>query len=708
MLWQAGFFGGLLTIVPVYLVKNHPGTRLTRHVAAASQMLMGSLLIQLTGGRIETHFYLFGSLALVALYKDVGVLLTATAVVASDHLLRGVFYPQAIYGVVRAGDWSFVEHTFWICFENIFLGATHVQARRVIGMVARQQAEIEAGKEETEAEVQRRTEELRQKNVELAASRDAALQSTRAKSQFLANVSHEIRTPMNGVLGMTSLLLETQLTSDQRDCALTVQRSGESLLTIINDLLDFSKIEAGKLTLERVAFLLHHEVDDVLRLLAHAADKKGLELICDLPSDLPAVLMGDAGRLRQIVVNLVGNAIKFTGKGEVTVRVRQASRCGSAIRLRFEVADTGMGIPEAEQKRLFQAFVQVDGSSTRKHEGTGLGLAISKQLVQLMSGSIGVQSTPGNGSTFWFEADLEVVSDIDTRSEIDWNALAGMRVLVVDDNETNRNVMLKTVKGWGMAGAAASNASGGIEMMELAARCGEPFDVALIDFQMPVMDGVQAARSISEREHLRSTRLILLTSQGQRSVSRSLKSIGIVACMVKPIRREQLFLTIMRSTGRTGSISRCAIDPGETRGKRRREMSQITLRILVAEDNPVNQRVVARMLDRLGHQYDLVEDGEAAVRSAQSSEYDLVLMDCQMPRMDGFEASVRIRSLPGPRGRVAIVALTASAMSDVRERCMAAGMNGCLSKPIRLNDLADGLASIRVEPEALVYDTGIH
>ncbi len=280
--------------------------------------------------------------------------------------------------------------------------------------------------------------------------------------------------------------------------------------------------------------------------------------------------------------------------------------------------------------------------------------------------------------------------------------------MVIDDNETNRNVMLQTMKGWGMAGVAAVDASSGIELMELAVRCGEPFDVALIDFQMPVMDGVQAARSIWEREHLRSARLMLLTSQGQCSVSSSLKSIGIVACMVKPIRREQLFLTILRSTGKTGSISRSASDPGETSGQRRLEKPQITLKILVAEDNPVNQRVVARMLDRLGHQHDLVEDGEAAVRSAQSSDYDLVLMDCQMPRMDGFEASVQIRTLPGARGRVAIVALTASAMSDVRERCMAAGMNGCLSKPIRLNDLADALASIRVEPEALVYDTGIN
>jgi two-component system sensor histidine kinase/response regulator len=647
---------------------------------------MGGLLIHLSGGRIETHFHIFGSLAFLAFYRDAWVLGTATAVVIADHLLRGLFIPQSIYGVAAAGGWRVVEHAFWVVFEDVFLLLACAQSRLQLNGMAAQQAQLEQLNGTIEQAVRVRTRELSLKTEELAAARDAAMESARLKSQFLANVSHEIRTPMNGVLGMTSILLDSELTLDQRDCALTVQRSAEGLLTVINDILDFSKIEAGKLALERVDFQLVNQIEDTLALVAEAATTKRLELICDLDPEMPFSISGDPGRLRQILVNLVANAIKFTDAGEVSLRVREIRREAGSSRLRFEVRDSGIGIPEEAGSKLFQAFTQVDGTTTRLYEGTGLGLAISKQLVELMRGQIGFHSTLGKGSTFWFEIEAEVVADSDAGDLQRRQTLRGLRALVVDDHRSTREVLAQTLESWGMSAVQATGGSDALKLLDDAA-----VDIVLIDLQMPEMDGVQLAGAIQRRTSSAATPLLMLIPSGHRSAQPA--EVGVAAFVTKPVRRHLLLQAVARACGR----------PVTVRDSSGEEMPHLdrSLAVLVAEDNPVNQRVILRMLERLGQSCELVGDGEEAIEAVRSGRYDVVLMDCQMPRVDGFAATAAIRNLPGSPGQIPIIAVTANAMSGARERCLAVGMTGHLAKPIRLAELAEVLRSVQSELTAV-------
>ncbi len=649
--WIAVVCGALFTAPPVYLIRARRADWLTRQVIAAAQMLMGALLIHLSGGRIESHFHIFGSLAFLAFYRDAHLLFTATAIVMIDHALRGWLLPLSIYGVAYASYWRFVEHLFWTLFEDAFLLLACAQSRAQISAMAQQQAQLEQLNGQVEAAVRVRTKELSQRTEELAAARDAAMESTRLKSQFLANVSHEIRTPMNGVLGMTGVLLESELTSQQRECALTVQRSAESLLTIINDILDFSKIEAGKLNLEPIDFPLIDEVEDAIGLLADAAERKGLELICDLDPALPLRLHTDPGRLRQVLVNLIANAVKFTERGEVSLAVRLLP----TRRLRFEVRDSGIGIPAEAGARLFASFVQVDGTMTRRYEGTGLGLAISKQLVELMGGEIGFSSVLGSGSTFWFELPYIPAAPVENAEEPDRDALAGLRVRIVVENNTSRAMLQRLLDSWG------------IILNE------REFDLVLTDQSLPAADA---------RYPVVRCPVVRLVPMGQRSAP---LTVG------KPVRRLQLFTTLARAAGRftVGRVTTTA-----RQGPLSHSMS-----VLVAEDNAVNQRVLVRMLERLGQTCDVVTDGEQAVAAARSKLYDVVLMDCQMPRLDGYEASAAIRRLPGPAGRVPIIAVTANALHSTRERCLAAGMSSHISKPLRFSALVEALSAVLPQGE---------
>ena len=495
---------------------------------------------------------------------------------------------------------------------------------------------------------------------------------------------------MNGVLGMLGILLDGNLTPAQRDCVVTLQRSADSLLTVLNDILDFSKMEAGRLNLQPSAFSLCKEIEQVVQLFAEGAQQKGLELSCEIEADVPHTVIGDGGRFRQILANLLSNAIKFSEHGEVTVRATQDRRNERTTRVRLEVADNGVGIAEEARGSLFQAFVQVDGSATRRHEGTGLGLAISKELLELMGGRIGFDSWLGIGSTFWFEVPLEVASD--SAAVITSDSLRGLRILIVDDTCRRRAAMVRTLEAWGMITWQAVCETETLNALGDVCSRGEQFDIVLVSLR-PEERGIELARAIADRVSPKPPPVLLLTSMRQRLLSESMVA-GSGACLIKPPGREELFVGIAILCGRVATPARTNTNSCNKPGKQ----SGRALSVLVAEDNHINQRVLTALLSRLGHTFDVVGDGAAAIEAAKRSCYDVVLMDCQMPRVDGFEATAEIRRLPGSTGRVRIVAITANAMPGDRERCLAVGMDDYVAKPVRLEQLAQVLNEATPEP----------